>query len=509
MSESAKTLVFVAIALVLTAAAAVPRLFGPGEVELGERVNQQLFPDFTDPTEAKSIEIVEIDEELADLKSFKVAQVNDLWVIPSHSNYPADAEQKLNQVASNLIDLKVVRALTLGDNTEGEEGESGQPQTFAEFGVVEPDPEQIAAGDEGIGTLITIEDFKGDNLLQLIVGKEVDGTPEQRYVRLPGQDVIYVTKIDMSSLSTDFEDWIEKDLLHVTGFDIAKITLKDYSAWFDQATGPQYQPKHNIYLKADDGWELERLEGFGPDGKPFETSLSESEELNTEKLASLKTALDQLEIVDVQEKLSGASPQQQTLVLATKGFIPVEGSRTGEVVKVHANSGEVHITTKDGIEYQLYFGAAEQSDSGEGEGEQTRRYLMVSARVNEAQFPEPEYEELPPLPEEPAADAPADEGDGGGTQIDPVKVERERIQKENDRKREAWQEKRRSAADKVRVLNSRFEEYYYLVAEETFQDIDLSLSEIVKQKEDAVDSGFDVDSFRKLEQDGLPERAEP
>ncbi len=54
-----------------------------------------------------------------------------------------------------------------------------------------------------------------NNLASLIIGEGVKDDVEQRFVRIPGQDVVYAVKIDPEKLSTKFEEWIEKDLLNI------------------------------------------------------------------------------------------------------------------------------------------------------------------------------------------------------------------------------------------------------------------------------------------------------
>ena len=46
----------------------------------------------------------------------------------------------------------------------------------------------------------------------------------------PGRDVVYVIEIDPTKLSTNFEDWIEKDLLKLNAWDLQQVQVKDYSA---------------------------------------------------------------------------------------------------------------------------------------------------------------------------------------------------------------------------------------------------------------------------------------
>src|SRR5262245_25745763 len=55
----------------------------------GVETTDVLFPNFDDPLEAKSLEIIRIDEKSSKAHEFKVAQNSQgRWVIPSHSDYP-------------------------------------------------------------------------------------------------------------------------------------------------------------------------------------------------------------------------------------------------------------------------------------------------------------------------------------------------------------------------------------------------------------------------------------
>ena len=52
-------------------------------------------------------------------------------------------------------------------------------------------------------------------LADLIIGKQVEGREGQYYVRKEKQDVVYQVEIDLEKFSTDFGNWIEKDLLQM------------------------------------------------------------------------------------------------------------------------------------------------------------------------------------------------------------------------------------------------------------------------------------------------------
>ena len=103
MNDSMKTTVYVGVSLfvALIAFVTIPR---PVTDSVADELGKPLFADFDDPLKAKSLEIVQFDDKLAEIHPFKVAQNSQgRWVIPSHGDYPADAENQLKDAATLLI----------------------------------------------------------------------------------------------------------------------------------------------------------------------------------------------------------------------------------------------------------------------------------------------------------------------------------------------------------------------------------------------------------------------
>ena len=94
MNETKKTITFVAVAVVIALVAWISRPSLRDE-SAGDVVGKVLFDDFDDPLKAASLEVVQFNEETGEARTFKVAQVDDEWSIPSHQNYPADAKEQL------------------------------------------------------------------------------------------------------------------------------------------------------------------------------------------------------------------------------------------------------------------------------------------------------------------------------------------------------------------------------------------------------------------------------
>jgi len=515
--------------MLLLGAAVQPR-FKSVKVEPEEQ--RVLFPELSDAAKAASLEIVSYDDELSTLHPFKVMQSGGVWVLPAHQNYPADAKEQLAAAATALVDLKMLDVV------------SKSPGDHETYGVIEPDPEKIKPGMVGVGQLVEIRDGSGNKLARLIVGKEdkrrVGGDPSGRtlrFVRKAGQDPVYRVEIDTSKFTTTFGDWIEKDLLKLSPWDVRRLGLEDYALVAVESNGRvgvQLDRKYRVDLAYDDKaakWSLVRLEAFSGDGEPKEESLADGEELAAGKLNDLRNALGDLKIVDVARKPSGLSTElkaeesftsdrEAVTSMQQKGFMPL---KTGEIL---STDGETIVGMKDGVEYVLRFGApttvASESKPGDTKdagsaaagkdnpGETSGRYLLVMARFNEKLLEKPT---LDPLPEVPAAaddatrkdgDTPKDEqkaGEEAPNEEKPDAAEslkkadeaeaaaqvalenRRQVERENRRKQDDYDEKVKAAQKRVRELNGRFADWYYVVSDKEYAKIHLGRNSMVQKVE--------------------------
>ncbi len=513
MNDSTKTIAFVAIAAAVLLIAWVARpslpLAQPEHME-----GQQLFKDFTDPLAAASLEIVQYDESTATARPFKVAQVKGRWSIPSHENYPTDAKDQLANAASALMDLKVMRVV------------SDNPGDHAEYGVVEPGAN---GSTTGVGTRITVRDKDDKPLLNLIVGKEVPDRPGLRYVRRGGEDPVYVVNLSTDKLTSKFEDWIEKDLLKMSSFDVQGFQIQDYTVVNLGGGQLAMDPRSRmaiVYSDNDPKWKLDKFELYDKGKNDYVLSkLAPDEELNTTKLDAMKSALDDLKIVDVSRKPAGLSSDLKAAgqmeanretfqSLKSRGFylVPV-----GKSYELFSNKGDIRVLMKDGVEYVLRFGeiagaASEQKSKDKkdakkdgkkaeaSDGPGVNRYLFVMAEFNPDAIPKPELEALPKddaadakKPEDKKADAKKDgkPSDAKKDAKDEKKAERERIEKDNKRKQDEYQEKIKKGQEHVKELNARFADWYYVISDDVYKRIHLTRDEIIKKKDKKEDGKKD------------------
>ena len=544
-NATVRTATFLAVGLALLAVGSWLQLrpaLESRELTTETAVGKPLFPELSDAAKAASLEIVSFDEDTATLSPFKVVKSGGVWVLPSHQNYPADAKDQLAAAATELVDRPIVDLV------------STSPGDHELYGVKEPDADKVAVGETGVGQLVEIRDGSGNKLARLIVGKEFErpagaGAAGRtlRYVRRAGQDPIYLAELDTTKFTTRFDDWIEKDLLKLSPWDVTRLTIDDSTCSYEVDPGSglvvSQDRTSRIELAYDDqdaAWSLLRLEDFTKEGEAEETQLGDDEQLASARLNDLKNALGDLTIVDVVRKPAGLSAdlkadeaftgdQEAVLSLAQRGFFPF---RSGEIL---SSSGETVVGMKDGVEYLLRFGnpttVAGGEDGGEGGSDNAEagggRYLFVLARLNESLLEQPEIQPLPELPEESEAEAAAEAAGGtteektaedAGTEPDePSEAaeepaaeqaadadtdaatalaaaeaaeakaqaaleERRRVEQENRRAQEAYDEKLEASRKRVRELNNRFADWYYVVSDAEYAKIRLKRADVIETK---------------------------
>ncbi|HUE75094.1 MAG TPA: DUF4340 domain-containing protein [Pirellulaceae bacterium] len=546
MNENVKTIIYVAVAAAfgVAAFATLPRTT---EVNSESRVGQPLFPQFDDTSKAASLEITWYDDTLSSVNSFRVAKERGKWVVPSHDNYPADAEQQLQDSAQSLFQLDCLHV-------------ASEIATDHElYGVIEPPQDETAASKKEYGKLIVLQNEKSDDLVRILVGKEVEGSPGQRFVRIAESqgnltDAVYITKIDPTRIPTEFGKWIERDLLQLNPNDVAALTLKDYSIVRQPTqTGVRnvVQPKMDARVSWDNlsgTWNLDSFQIYAGN-QAHDAQLGEEEELAKTKLDDLKNALDDLKIESVERKPAGLGAEfaldekflaneELMTSLVEHGFFA--GGR--DKIEIFSRNGEVNVDCADGVRYVLRFGDVAGVQEGAGL-EKLNRFLLVSAQLADDMLPKPVLEEMPAGPEAspPAGDPAAEEASGGGCQeeenqakanekqpdagakgdvkaksdakaeppLDREQLRREAIKRDNERKLREYDEKLKKAQGRVASLNSRFADWYYVISEDTYKKIHLGRNDIIQEGAGAKDTGFGVDAFRKLESDGLKKNAPP
>ncbi|MHC4650230.1 MAG: DUF4340 domain-containing protein [Planctomycetota bacterium] len=460
MSEYAKTLIYVVVAAAFLSLAWVARPTVPGRTVVDD-AGELFFKDFTDPLEAASLEIIGLDEATGTPRGFKVDRHDGVWSIPSHENYPADAENRFAEAAAALLDL--AKGITASD----------LPSDHELYGVV--DPTGAGPGAVGVGTRVMIDSTDARRLADLIIGKAVKDSESQRYARVPGQDRVYLCGVDTEKFSTRFEDWIEKDLLQLSSADITGVVVRDYS--IDELGGRLIQGE-GLQLTFDNEAFEWSLEGLGED-----------EELDATKLNDMRRALDQLEIVDVHRKPAGLGSElraedalqlnaEAVNSLRSRGFYIHQG-------RLLSNQGETIVQTTSGVQYTLRFGEIVVTQGGGDEtegGDGTGRYLFVTAEFDPNGIPQPELVELPDMSHliDQEATEEGEQDTATPAVEEAIEQARARVEQENQQKQQEYDQKLEEGRQRARELNDRFADWYYVIADDVYDKVRLRRDDVVK-----------------------------
>ncbi len=513
MNETVRTSIFVAgAALSLLAASilgpAVPK--APAEFS---QVGKLFFPDFTDPDEAKSLQVVSYNSDTASLRIFGVEQGPDkIWRIPSRNNYPVDGKDRLGKTSMSILGIK-------------RETLAGQRKSqHVEFGVLDPLGESVS-DYKGVGNRVTLKDGKdGKTLADLIIGKEVKGRSGFFYVRNPAEDQTYIAKVSID-VSTKFADWIEPDLLKLESSKLRNVVIEKHSVEFTPEGGKMTGKESNKLSRATatDKWKLDDID-------------EAKEEVNEDEVRKLIQALDDLKIVGVRPKndrLKKSLQDEQGLKLDERTrremeeigffFVPLPNRKGMAMI---SQEGDLMAITEQGIAYELHFGSVfsgseeeveagfikksdEKADGEKADSEKNAegaeddkkpgskkiksRYLFAQAQFSpEALGPKPE---VPVKPEPPAEEAkpeaePADAGaaENAANKPDPKKAYEEALAKhEVDVKKyeadvKAYDEKVKAGEKQVKDLNRRFAEWYYVISGDSFENLRQGRKTLVKEK---------------------------
>lgn len=417
----------IAVAFCVVALVSAPRRTAP---DAFFDVGDPFFPDFADAEMAATLEVVEWDEQTASAIPFEVTNRGGLWTIPSHHSYPADGEERLATAAANMIN--VVKDDFRSDNIADHEA----------LGVIDP-IDDMSTSLEGRGTRVTFKDPSETVLAELILGNELLERPGFRFVRVPDQKRVYAARFD-GAISTDFEDWIETNLLEVSRSQIDHLVLNEY--FVDEGTRQVVRRGEFILDKvAEDNWTANRV----PSGQ----------EVDFVQVNLLVGAILDLKIAGVRPKpagmtgnlrdaaIAGNITQSDIQALVGRGFFPTPDGG------LLSNEGEVLVRTTEGVLYTLRFGEVvygsgeavavgnetsdeAQSDTGEN------RYVFITAEFDQTSLPEPQ-----------ASDTDA---------------------------RASWQRRVQEGQDKAERLAARFADWYYVIAGDSYDRIHKPRDEFLK-----------------------------
>jgi hypothetical protein len=281
---------------------------------------------------------------------------------------------------------------------------------------------------------------------------------------------VYTCALDTAALSTRFEDWIERDLLGLDPAQISSVTIADYEV--DEVNRRILEGETVRILKTPaNEWTLEPL--------------GEGEALDTTTASTLRTALDDLEIIDVVRKPAGLGEALRAegelrldtdamLSLQERGFYIAGG-------RVVSNQGDTIVTMANGVVYVLRFGQIalgtmagdllDEEASTDAAPDGASRYLFITVEFDRNAVAPPVKEPLPPL-----APDDADESTRAAAQ-----AEHDRVKSANEAAHAAWEAKLTAGEERVKELNARFADWYYVIGNDVYEKIRLTRADLVTE----------------------------
>lgn len=535
MKENVRTLWFAGIAVASIGLACFVTLgTKPAEAEAYAKVGTEFYPEFKDPTLARSLEITNYDTLTGKTQKFALEYERGRWRIPSHYGYPADAKDRLEKAAASLIGI--TRAAVAGRLANAHE----------RFGVIEP-PETTSAPSvdseslEGIGQRIVLKDEEGNILADYILGKRVADQNNVYFVRLPNENETYRAEIDLD-VSTKFSDWVEKDLLKLNRETLLSAefsTIEDLEHVESPEGRPLVKPIKNttVVHRPETGpgakWEIADLD-------------AEKEEINTTGVSEVQTALDSLELNGVRPKRQGLTPRLTVDVelfpkdqdptayfmklqreLLSKGFQlapPIE-EEAEERYMLLGEGGELIAKTNEGLVYHMLFGSeflgttfdieVGKTEVADEKGEHVadpelageikkpkqtlNRFLFIRVKFDESLLGKAPVEPTEPQKPEglkdepPPAEGPKNEAKKEKT---PEELQQEQLRRDYEGQmtlyrsekaayaedKKEYEEKLKAGKAKEAELNNRFGDWFYVIPATSYDNLNFTRADIVQAK---------------------------
>ena len=363
-----------------------------------DRINTLLFEEY-DYDKVRSIKLVSFDRDRNELESFELRRRGEKWIMPRHGNFVASAPEQISKAVDSLKDRTILELMT------------DQQQDHVEFGVVEPTEFQSTANRSSLGTRMVLEDRNGKEIASLIIGKSQKNDPSEtkRFVRVPGQPQVYVIEFDQTAIATNFEDWVDPNLMNLatvnntTGFKPLAARIDSYRVDPAGIKNNVRDQKYRAVIGLKDRFEVKLIKapketsGVAITGASLEKVRATPR--HTNQLMQLLQYLGNIQFFDVRRKDKDLAsvlasprkshPQEKFTELNRFGFHRAGFEDGGYVF--NSTGGQITVSTQEGIIMEMMIGKL--LDASETNSEQLSRYVIFQGRVNQELFPEPEKPE--------------------------------------------------------------------------------------------------------------------
>ncbi|MEZ6056468.1 MAG: DUF4340 domain-containing protein [Planctomycetaceae bacterium] len=508
MNHMTRTIAFVVAALLSTAAAIATYVATrPPEIAEYLGVGEPFFPNFTDADQANAILVAGWNSQSSRVERFEVVRdPNGLWHIPSHYNYPADGQKQFAQAATSAIGIVRISLV------------SSELDAHKKYGVIDPLDENptIVQGENETGTRISFTD-SGSTLADYIIGRPREEAEEESksineggrrvmqgvyYVRAANERQVYLARVNLQ-MSTRFSDWIRSDLLEVERNDIHKLLLDHYEM---SPQAKQKIPGDLMMLNRSDDdahWIVDGVD-------------TQVEQPRRFVIDTLTRTLAQLDIIGVRpRKLSYVNnlfvPNDQT-IKDDLSFGFFHSPATGDIAGA---AGDIKVWTVNGIRYTIRYGdinsdsglSADISDTSTASTEPGDAEAAAKASLGRNLLVSVAYdaESLGPPPVEPTRGT-SSEDNVGAPETDNGKAATDATETPSDAatvastdatvdedatyeeamsvyktRKAAYDASVKRAQERVRELEFKFSQWYYIIPEESFGKLHVSRDEMIEK----------------------------
>lgn len=362
-----------------------------------KKIGENLFEQYA-PEEITTIELIQVDQETKSPERLTLQKGrSNVWSIKEKFDYHAGNTSMITAIADSLLDRKIYAT------------PSDEQSDWEEYGVVDPASEQSQSPD-GYGTRLELKNYQDNTVASLIIGKQVQDNASQRFVRIPGQPLIYMIDYDTRLLSTEFAQWVDPNLMDLyfpgmraVGNELTSIEIHNYRISMPEsdqgeannttAATPQKQPIYNaIFELANTRWQLVSAEIIGKEGKLAPLSDDQKAKFSPALLNELGRYIVLLPFDDVQQ--IGKSVAE---LLATVPIGPAEATKLKELKRlgfyfdaseengqsIESSNGHLLVRTKQGIQYRILLGNLKSNtDIQSG----IQHWMLVRAEIDQSQF---------------------------------------------------------------------------------------------------------------------------
>jgi FKBP-type peptidyl-prolyl cis-trans isomerase len=426
------------IVLGVLAIASTPVWFyHPGGQATAETAAAKTFGEVVPAESITSLRVATWDEATSAAQVLEVKKANGVWSIPSHFDFPADGNTRVTKAAVGFLGVERGRVITTDE------------KRFEELGVLDPlDPANLTK--KGQGKRVTMTDASGKTVVDLIVGKYVEGAQGLYYVREAAGKEVTTAKVDPWELSTKFVDYVETDPFKIAKDDIRSAAIADYSV--DEAAGTVVPRSETSFSRTGAG------QDWVADGK---TTVPADKRVAKTAIDNLVNELNSLRLV-------GVRPYAKEWLQARGFYLTKEG--------LYGNEGSLAITTKDGLKYWLFFGEVALDDAADKAAEKPKAEAKADAKS------EPKADDKKGNSRYLAVFVQYDEkADEVKAAADKAAAEKAAAAKPEDPK-PAEDKKTLSGAKRAELAQKRFSQFFYVISDETFKKLRPALETLFEAK---------------------------